>query len=158
MHFANHVVICGFGRVGKYIGRALEMAGVPFVVIDYNHQIVKILRDKGLNVVYGDPGEMDILDFAQVGKARAIVIAIPDRQTQEMIITNAQSLQPGIKIICRTHHEEDQSKLKALKVETIIQPEFEAALSIIHKLLSEFGVSSEEIDGKISRLKIEHGM
>ncbi len=156
--FENHVVICGFGRVGKYIGRALEMAKISFVVVDYNHKIIKELKDKGLNVVYGDPSEIDVLDFAQVDKAKAVIIAIPDRQTQEMVIANAQSLRPGIKIICRTHHEEDQARLKALRVEIIVQPEFEAAISIVNKLLSEFGLVPEEIDGKIRRLKIEHGM
>lgn len=154
----NHVVICGFGRVGKYIGRALQMAKIPFIVVDYNHQMIKSLKEEGLNVVYGDPSEIDVLDFAQVDKAKAVIIAIPDRQTQEMAIVNAQSLRPGIKIICRTHHEEDQARLRALRVETIIQPEFEAALSIVHRLLQDFGASQEEIDGKIKRLKIEHGM
>ncbi|MBI5465479.1 cation:proton antiporter [Candidatus Gottesmanbacteria bacterium] len=156
--FENHVVICGFGRVGKYIGRALEMAKIPFIVVDYNHEVIKELKSKGLDVVYGDPSEIDVLDFAQVDKAKAIVVAIPDRQTQEMVIANAQTLRPGIKIICRTHHEEDQARLRALRVETIIQPEFEAAVTIVSKLLSGFGASSEEIDGKIKRLKIEHGM
>lgn len=156
--FENHVVICGFGRVGKYIGRALEMSKIPFIVVDYNHQIVKDLKEKGLNVVYGDPAEIDVLDFAQVDKARAVVIAIPDRQTQEMVIANIQTLNPGVKIICRIHHEEDQARLRALRVSTIIQPEFEAAVSIATKLLSEFGIEPPEIEGKIKRLKIEHGM
>lgn len=154
----NHIVICGFGRVGKYVGRALEMAGVPFLVVDYNHQTIKLLRERGVNVVYGDPADHDVLDFAQVDLARAIVIAIPDRHTQELIIGHAQTLNRRIKIICRSHHEEDQARLKSLGVTTIIQPEFEAAVSIVERLLPEFGVSSEDMDGKISRLKIEHGM
>ena len=154
----NHIVICGFGRVGKYVGRALEMAGVPFLVVDYNHQTVKLLRERGINVVYGDPADKDVLDFAQVDLARAVVIAIPDRHTQELIIGHAQTLNRRIKIICRSHHEEDQSRLKSLGVTTIIQPEFEAAVSIVERLLPEFGVEPEDVDGKISRLKIEHGM
>lgn len=156
--FADHVVLLGYGRVGKYIGRALEMAKIPFVVVDYNQRLIKELKDKGLNGVYGDPAEIDVLDFAQVDRAKAVVIAIPDRQTQAMVIANVQTLRPGIKIICRTHHEEDQAELRALRVETIIQPEFEASLAIINKLLSDFGLNPEEIDGKIKRLKIEHGM
>lgn len=154
----KHIVICGYGRVGKYVGRALEMAGVPFLVVDYNHQTVKLLRERGVNVVYGDPADHDVLDFAQVDLARAVVIAIPDRHTQELIIGHAQTLNRRIKIICRSHHEEDQARLKSLGVTTIIQPEFEAAVSIVERLLPEFGVSPEDVDGKISRLKIEHGM
>ncbi|MEK7592322.1 MAG: cation:proton antiporter, partial [Patescibacteria group bacterium] len=153
----DHVVICGYGRVGKYIGRSLEMAHIPFVVVEYNHTIVKHLREKGMTVVYGDPAEKDVLDFAQVDFARAVVIAIPDRHTQEMVISLSQTLNKNIKIICRTHHEEDQARLKTLGVQTIIQPEFEGSLTIVSKLLTEFGVSPEEITGKIIRLKIEHG-
>lgn len=154
----GHIVICGYGRVGKYIGRALSMVGIPFLVVDYNHATIAELRAQGINVVYGDPADKDVLDFAQVDLARALVIAIPDRHTQEMIIAGAQTLNRRIKIICRTHHEEDQKDLKALGVHTIIQPEFEAALSIVTRLLTDFGVSAEEIAGKVSRLKIEHGL
>lgn len=154
----DHVVVCGYGRVGKYIGRALQMSGIPFLVVDYNQHALKELKDQGITTVYGDPADKDVLDFAQVDLARAIVIAIPDRHTQEMIIGNSVSLNRKIKIICRTHHEEDQKHLKSLGVHVIVQPEFEAALSIVSRLLSDFGVTDEEVSGKISRLKIEHGV
>lgn len=158
LSFADHIVICGYGRVGRYIGRALDMAEIPYVVVDYNHATIRQLREKGVPVVFGDPADKDVLDFAQVDFARAMVIAIPDRHTQEMIIGNAQTLNRRIKIICRTHHEEDQKWLKSLGVMTVVQPEFEASLSIINKLLTELGVSPEDIAGKVSRLKIEHGL
>jgi monovalent cation:H+ antiporter-2, CPA2 family len=155
---SHHIVICGYGRVGKYIGRALEMADIPYLVVDYNHTTVAQLRAKGVMVVYGDPADKDVLDYAQVDYAKAVVIAIPDRHTQEMIISNAQTLNRHIRIICRTHHEEDQRYLKSLGVQTIVQPEFEAALSVIERLLPEFGVAPDDVVGKIARLKIEHGL
>lgn len=155
---SNHIVICGYGRVGRYVGRALQMAEIPFVVVDYDHHTVSTLRAKGIEVVYGDPADIDVLDYAQVDLARAIIIAIPDRHTQELIIGNAVTLNKKIRIYCRTHHEEDQTHLKSLGVQTIVQPEFEASLSIVTKLLAEQGIPSEEISGKISRLKIEHGL
>lgn len=154
----NHVVICGFGRVGRYIGRALQMTGIPFLVVDYNQHTLADLRESGIQTVYGDPADKEVLDYAQVDYARAIVIAIPDRHTQEMIIGNALSLNRRIKIICRTHHEEDQRHLKSLGVQQIVQPEFEAALSIVNKLLADFGISEDEAAGKLQRLKIEHGV
>jgi len=154
----NHIVICGYGRVGKYIGRALDMTGIPYLVVDYNQTTVADLRSRGVQVVYGDPADKDVLDYAQVDFARAVIIAIPDRHTQEMIISNAQTLNRHIRIICRTHHEEDQAHLKSLGVTTIVQPEFEAALSVINKLLPDFGISEADIAGKITRLKIEHGL
>jgi CPA2 family monovalent cation:H+ antiporter-2 len=154
----DHIVICGYGRVGRYIGRALDMAQIPYLVVDYNHATVAQLRNKGVSVVYGDPADKAVLDYAQVDFAKAVIIAIPDIHTQEMIISNAQTLNRHIRIICRTHHEEDQKRLKSLGVTTIVQPEFEAALSVITRLLPEFGISNDDITGKITRLKIEHGL
>ncbi|KKR78614.1 MAG: hypothetical protein UU25_C0036G0007 [Microgenomates group bacterium GW2011_GWB1_40_9] len=154
----SHVVICGYGRVGKYIGRALQMAAIPFLVVDYNETTTRELRQKGIPVLYGDPADIDVLDHAEVDYAKLLVVAIPDRHTQEMVIANAQTLNKHISIFCRTHHEEDQVRLKTLHVSQIIQPEFEAAISITTKLFREYGVPEEEISGKLHRLKIEHGM
>lgn len=154
----NHVVICGHGRVGSWIARALRMIGVSFVVIDYDHQVINRLREKDIPALYGDPADIDVLDYAQVEKAKVVIIAIPDEATQEMIVVNCQTLNPKMKIISRIHYEGDQSRLKALGVTSIIQPEFEAALSIIHRALQFFGVSREEIANKIKRIKIEHGI
>jgi CPA2 family monovalent cation:H+ antiporter-2 len=154
----DHVVICGYGRVGKYVGRALQMVNIPFIVVDYNETTTRELRRKGIPVLYGDPADIDVLDHAEVDFAKLFVVAIPDRHTQEMVIANAQTLNKHITILCRTHHEEDQIRLKTLHVAHIIQPEFEAAISITTKLFREYGVPEEEISGKLQRLKIEHGM
>lgn len=154
----NHVVICGYGRVGSWLGRACQISEIPFIVVDFNHRIVCELKEKGIPVVYGDPADLDVLDYAQVDKAKAIVIAIPDRHTQELVIGNALTLNPKINIICRSHFEEDQPRLKALGVGTVIMPEFEASLSMIHRILQSYGAGKEEVAGKIKRIKIEHGM
>jgi CPA2 family monovalent cation:H+ antiporter-2 len=154
----DHIVICGYGRVGKYIGRALDMARIPYLVVDYNWATVSALRARGVQVVYGDPADKDVLDYAQVDYARAVIIAIPDRHTQEMVIANTQTLNRRVRIICRTHHEQDQKYLKSLGVQVIVQPEFEAALSVINRILPDFGVAPDAIARGITRLKIEHGL
>ncbi|MBI2404780.1 cation:proton antiporter [Candidatus Gottesmanbacteria bacterium] len=154
----HHVVICGYGRVGKYVGRALFMAGIPFLVVDYNHTTVTSLRAQGLTVIYGDPADPSVLAVAGVKKAKSLIVAIPDKHTQEMVVANAQTLNKQIRIISRIHHEEDQPRLKSLGVTHIVQPEFEAAIAIVERLLPDFGVGSEELPGKIARLKIEHGV
>lgn len=154
----GHVVLLGYGRVGKYIGRALSLAGIPFVVVDFNQATVTKLIREGQQVIYGDPADTAVLTHAGIPTARAVVITIPDRHTQELVVTNVLTLNQRIPIICRTHHEEDQRRLKSLGVTTIVQPEFEASLSIASKLLTAGGLSESEIQGKITRLKIEHGL
>jgi CPA2 family monovalent cation:H+ antiporter-2 len=155
---SDHVVICGHGRVGSWLGRALGLLEIPYVVVDYNHQLVAALNEKGTKALYGDPADIKVLDYAQVDRAKIVVVAIPDQVTGEMVVANCLTLNPGIKIISRIHHQQDRGRLKSLGVTSVIQPEFEASLSIIHRVLQLLGVSKEDISGKIKRLKIEHGM
>ena len=153
---AGHVVLCGYGRVGKYVGAALEMAKIPYMVIEYNQKKAALLKERGIPVVYGDPADIDILDFAQVDKARAVVIAIPDLHTQEQVVVNSQTLKRDIVIYCRSHQDEHQKMLQALGVTEVIQPEYEASVSISKRLLRLFSVTPAEIEKKISRLTLEH--
>ena len=158
LNLENHVVICGHGRTGNWIARALRMIGIPFVVIDYDHQVISRLKENDIPALYGDPADIDVLDYAQIEKAKIVIIAIPDEATQEMVVANCQTLNSSVKIISRLHQGKEQSRLKALGVTSVIQPEFETALSIIHRVLQFFGVSREEVSNKIKRIKIEHGI
>lgn len=57
---------------------------IPYLVVDYNHQIVRKLREEGINVIYGDPAEIDVLRFANLDKAKIVIIAYSDRTMQEI--------------------------------------------------------------------------
>lgn len=152
----NHIVICGYGRIGSYIGRSLMMADIPYVAIDYNLYIVEKAKRQGVNIIYGDPSDIDILDYAQVDEASILILALPERYIQEAIILNAKKLNRDIFIISRVHRERDQTRMKDLGVNLIIQPEFEASLSIIKKIYRWHKLEKEDIANKIRRLKIEH--
>lgn len=154
----DHVVICGYGRVGTYIGRALTLAQIPFVAVDYNFHVVEKARSAGINAIYGDPTDRDILDFAQVEHAVAIVSVVPDKYSQEAIVMHAKRLNPNIVIISRTHNHEFQNRLKDLGVDVVVQPEFEASLSIIKKLFYLKHVSREDAVHKIRHFKLEQGI
>lgn len=154
----KHVIICGYGRVGSYIGRALTLAHIPFIAIDYNFATVEKYKKKGIYIIYGDPSDIDILDYAETEHAELLISAVPERFTQEAIAINARKLNPSIRIITRIHHKQDTQRIKDLGVDTIIQPEFEASISIVRKILLFYGVEKDNIVRKIQRLKIEHGM
>ncbi len=153
----NHIIICGYGRMGRYIGRALQLSKIPFIVIDYNKQVVAQLEQASIPVIYGDPAEFEVLKRAQVKTAKAIVIAIPDFYTQSRIITQAKTLNPQVKILCRTHQEGDVPRLRTLGAEIIVQPEFEAGVYVVNKLAHLFHFS-EDPRQHIHRLRIEHGI
>ncbi|HLL60579.1 MAG TPA: cation:proton antiporter [Candidatus Nitrosocosmicus sp.] len=154
----GHVVICGYGRIGNQIGRALNMAQIPFIAIDYNFDTVEKNKAQGVNIIYGDPTDISILDYAQVDEAKVLISALPEQFAQETIILNAQKLNPKITIISRVHQHRDAQRLLDLGVDIVVQPEFEASISIIKKLLHTFKSSKDEIVGHVKRIKIEEGM
>lgn len=154
--FENHVVILGYGRVGKWVGNILEKVNIPYLVVEYNPQIVRELKLEGIKVVFGDLADIDVLDYAQVDKAKMVILAIPDALTQKIAVAHCRSLNSGVEIICRSHLKEDHRELKSLGVDFIIQPEFEAALSISHRVLQRMGFKKEEINEKLKEIKKEH--
>lgn len=158
LQIKNHVVICGYGRIGSYIGRSLIMANIPYVAIDYNLYIVEKAKKAGVNIIYGDPSDIEILDYAQVDEAIILILALPERYTQEGIVLNAKKLNKDIFIISRVHRESDQTRMKDLGVNLVVQPEFEASLSIIKKIYLWHKLDKTDIVNKIRRLKIEHGI
>ena len=115
-------------------------------------------KKEGVNIIYGDPTEIDVLDYAQCDEASVLIAAVPGSFSQEMIIFNAKRLKPKLIVFTRVHQEEEQRRMRDLGVEVVVQPEFEAALSIVRRILYRRGFDREEIARKVKRLKIEHGM
>ncbi len=154
----NHIVLCGYGRVGRYIGQALMSSNIPFIAVDYNFHVVERAKKEGVTIMYGDPTEIDVLDYAQCETASILISAVPERFSQEQIIFNARKLNPKIIIFTRVHREDDHLRMKDLGVQVVVQPEFEASLSIIRRVLHYKGLSTDKISSEIKRLKVEHGM
>lgn len=151
----QHVVICGYGRVGRHIGKMLEFIKIPYIVIDFNQKVINELKKHAVNVIYGDPSDIDVLDFAQVDKAKVVVVAVPDRHSQEMIMQNSLSLNKNIIIICRSHFDEDKTKLYSMGAHAIVQPEFEAALRMSGLLLNLYRTPKEEIQYYLTKMRKE---
>lgn len=152
----NHIIICGYGRVGKWVGKAMTDLGIPFVVVEYNQNVVNELKGGGISVLYGDPTEPEILEAVGIRNAKAVILAIPDRVAQETLIAYVQTVAPEVKIISRAHLDEDWDKLKNLRVDKVVQPEFEAAVEIVRSVLISRGKTKDEIREAIKSLRVSH--
>lgn len=154
----NHLVICGYGRIGSQIGKALSLANIPYIAIDYNFYIVEKAKKEGVNIIYGDPADYDVLDFAEVEYAQALVMAVPTKFDQEQIVLNARKLNPKIMLIGRVHSDADKQRMKSLGVHSIVSPELEASLSIIKKIFLMKRMRKEDIIRRIRHIKLVQGI
>jgi CPA2 family monovalent cation:H+ antiporter-2 len=136
----DHVVICGFGRVGAEIGAALDRWGQPYSVIELNPAVVRDLRDRGIDALYGDAASRTELETAGTATARTVAVTTPDLLTSEAVIRNARALNPDIHVIVRAPATGDVRALTAEGADEIVQPEFEAGLEFIRQVLGWQGI------------------
>ena len=157
LDYTNHIVLCGYGRVGSYLGHGLLLSKIPLIVIDTDTTQIKKLREKGIKAIYGDATEIDILDYAQVEKAKFLIITVPNPREQEQIIMAVKKMNPKLEIITRSHLSSQLRHLKSIGVYIVFQPEFETALSMLKRILKLYRYNKEEIKKRLHYLKMEHG-
>jgi CPA2 family monovalent cation:H+ antiporter-2 len=133
----GHVLIVGYGRVGRRIGDAMRAHGVPIVVAEANREVVDRLRHDGINAVSGNAKDPAVLIQAHVARARVLVIAMPDVVAAEAMITTAQKLRPGIQIVVRTHSDDEASLMRAtITVGAVLMGEEELASGMTRAVLA----------------------
>jgi CPA2 family monovalent cation:H+ antiporter-2 len=146
----DHVVICGYGRVGVEIGNALQQWNQPYSVIELNPAIVRDLRDRGIDALYGDAASRSELIAAGVPTARTIAVTTPDLLATEAVVREARELNPRIHVIVRASATAEVASLTQQGADEVVQPEFEAGLEFVRQVLSWQGVPPESTETLIN--------
>jgi CPA2 family monovalent cation:H+ antiporter-2 len=139
----GHVVLVGYGRVGRRIGEALTAKGISFVVAEENREIVEKLRENGIPAVSGDASDPSVLIQAHVHRARMLVIATPDTLDVRRMIETARTLNPRIETAVRTHSEEEAVLLEKENAGKVFLGEHELARSMIQFVLDRYANTGE---------------
>ncbi len=149
----GHAVICGYGRVGSIIGRALERRGIRLLVIDLNVRVVEHLRERGIPAVYGDAGHATILAHAGLAAARVVIVTVPDRPATRRIVQAARAANPQAPVIVRTHSAAERRELRDLGVTEAVLGELELALEMTRAGLRRFGVTGYEAQAVLTGIR-----
>ncbi|HEX7346782.1 MAG TPA: cation:proton antiporter [Candidatus Limnocylindrales bacterium] len=143
----NHAIICGYGRVGRLIGPALERRGFKYAVITQQRDEVDRLRSAGVIAIYGDAAQAEVLEMAGVQSARLVVVATSEPNETRLIVERIHELDSGVDIVVRTHSDREAARLRALggKVQAV-HGERELAVQMARYALRRFGLSSAEAE------------
>lgn len=131
----GHVVVAGYGRVGRRVAEAIAGRGIVITVADESRELVESLRAQGLLAVSGDSADPAVLIQAHVARARLLVIAIPDTLKARKMIETARALNPSIGIIARAHSDEEAALLRRESIDAVFMGEHELALSMTRHVL-----------------------
>jgi CPA2 family monovalent cation:H+ antiporter-2 len=141
----DHVVLCGYGRVGSAVGEALETFHLPYVVIEMNPDIVKGLRARKLPCIFGSAAQRRILEAADTEDAALVVVTVPDDQQAGLTVRTARALNPRVPIVARAHNRAADEALRAAGATEVIQPELEAGLTLIRHGLGHLALPKDSL-------------
>jgi CPA2 family monovalent cation:H+ antiporter-2 len=127
----KHLIVVGYGRVGKLIAERLRLAGRSFVLIDDQYDLPELAKEPGIETVRGNAASIDILHDAGIADASHLLIAIPEGFEAGGIAEIARKLKPGIRIVARAHSAEEVEHLKQHGADRVIRGEEEIARQMI---------------------------
>ncbi|NBU58844.1 MAG: sodium:proton antiporter [Betaproteobacteria bacterium] len=119
---ADHVVLVGYGDVGRQVATELEVAGVPFVVVEEDRGLVESLRQRGYKAVLGDAREAMTLVQAHVATARLLILAVAEPTMGALALRNSRRLQPEIKVLARAGSSEESQRLREAGATGAVDP------------------------------------
>jgi len=141
----DHVVVVGYGRTGQAAVDVMRQTGLPFVIIDSDHNRVEHCTGRGGPAIWGDATLEPVIEAAHLARARLLLITIPDAAGIRMIVQQARAIRPDIVIVARAPSREHLEELRSLGVYEIVQPEFEAGLEMVRQVLARYDYSPAEI-------------
>ena len=111
-YLARHVVLVGYGHIGKSIAETLLARDIPFVVVEQNRERVEALRAAGMQAVSGDAGDPAALIQAHIAEAALLVVAAAESTEIRPMIDTARQLNPGIAMVVRAPNAEEAALLQ----------------------------------------------
>jgi CPA2 family monovalent cation:H+ antiporter-2 len=152
----GHVVIIGYGRVGRHIVKVLGEMSVPHLVIDADAERIEELDGRGIPSLYGDASNSEVLTHARLRHARALVVAGPDESASELVVVAARDISPELPIIARATTEDGIDRLAAFGAQDVIHPELEGGLEIMRHTLLALGFPLQEIIRYMDAVRRDH--
>ena len=130
-HATNHVVLIGYGRVGRIVAGDLKDKQIPFVLIEEIRPAALQAREAGIEVIHGNATDPNVLQAANIPGARCLLVAIPDAFEGGQVVAQAKTLNPVLPIIARSHSDEETEHLQRHGASKVIMGEHEIAIAML---------------------------
>jgi len=151
----DHIVIGGFGPVGRDIATFLLDHGVEFVAIELNPKTVTDLQAAGISIFFGDFSNPTVLEEAGIERARAFIVAAPDIAAARRAVRIARDLNPQLMIVARTKYRTTVTPMLAAGANEVIEEEFETAIEMVARLTRVLGLSRATVADHIEGQRLE---
>jgi CPA2 family monovalent cation:H+ antiporter-2 len=154
-HLHNHVIICGYGRSGQYLGRFLREENIPYIALDIDPTRVLEAAAAGENVMFGDAARRVVLEAAGGARAKALVISYADNRAAMKILHIVQENYPQLPAIVRTVDDTNLEALREAGAAEVVPEILEGSLMLASHALMLLGVPLNRVVKRIRLFREE---
>lgn len=151
----DHVVICGYGRSGQYLGRFLREEKIPYIALDIDPARVLEASAAGENVMFGDAARRVVLAAAGCARAKALIISYADNRASMKILHIMQENYPQLPVIVRTVDDSHMEQLRAAGAAEVVPEILEGSLMLASHALMLLGVPLNRVVKRIRMFREE---
>jgi voltage-gated potassium channel len=118
----DHIIVCGYGRVGRRAAEELNLAGASFVVLDFSEEALEFAREHDDLFVAGNATEDEDLLAAGLDRARGVLVASDDDADNLYIVLSVKSHRPDVTVVARASSESAERKLRLAGADRVVTP------------------------------------
>lgn len=146
----GHVIVAGFGRVGRAVAHILDRENAEIVGLETNPKTVARQRQDGWRVYFGDGGREEVLQRAGLAHAGMVVVTLDDAYSAENMVKTARRSRPDIPILARAQDADHARSLYSAGATFVIPDAIEAGLQMSARALEEMGYETETVRALIA--------
>ena len=132
----DHIIVCGYGVVGKFVAKHLDEYGMSYIVIDNSPKHVKEALNKGLEAYLGDMSKRSIIEALHVKDAAAVIVTLDNPEKKQLICEAILEQTQEVNIIVKVVSQEERIRLKKLKVPLVVDGKVEVARVLVERAMS----------------------
>ncbi|OFW80865.1 MAG: hypothetical protein A2887_02470 [Alphaproteobacteria bacterium RIFCSPLOWO2_01_FULL_40_26] len=149
----KHIIVIGFSKTGRIVSHILRKRGISYIVLENNHRIVRIEKNNGYNIYYGDSMNIDILRYIGIERCESVVVAMEDEIACMKITRFIHENFPHIAVITKSETINNADRFKKVGASYVVSKNLETGLQLSHAALASIGTSSLEINNALNAFR-----
>lgn len=147
---SKHIIIIGFSKIGRIISYIMRKKGINHIILENNHRVVRVEKNNGYNIYYGDAMNRDILSHIGIENSESVIIAMEDEIACIKITRFIHKNFPNALIITKSETINNADRFRRVGATTVVSKNLETALRLSSAGLSSIGIGEKEINSALN--------
>jgi CPA2 family monovalent cation:H+ antiporter-2 len=151
----EHVILCGYGRVGRNLSRVLVSQGFEYLAMDFDPANVRAARQAGDLVVFGDSSDEALLQGLGVDRASVVIVTFADPTVAVGVVRAIRRLSAEVPVLVRTQDDSRLAELSQAGATEVVPETFEASLTLVSQALTLLQLPAPQVTRVIDTLRTQ---